>query len=550
MKITKILEKGNCGRVTDRGQEACIKAVSSRTETSYKAESLGKGAQHSEALSLGDTVDDGIVQLEFTLLSGEIPIPNRNGEVSRRHSTASALAGRPEHEGRQESLRCEESSVKPNGGDESLSKQDKLESRNDLLECILSRENMLKAWKRVKANKGSSGIDEMTVEEFPEFARHNWEHIRLSLMKGTYTPKAVRRVEIPKPTGGKRPLGIPSVLDRVIQQATAQVLGPLFEPVFSQNSYGFRPQRSAHQAIRAVQKAVQNGYTIAVDADLSKFFDTVNHDVLMRLLSVRVRDKRVMRLIVRYLHAGVSINGNVEATTQGVPQGGPLSPLLANIVLNELDKELEQRGHRFVRYADDFIVMVKSQSAGERVFGSIRNFIEKRLHLHVNETKSKVAPIGECRFLGFRVHRKRIRWDPDVEREFKRRIRVLTSRSWGVSMEVRLLKLSQYIRGWVNYFGISEYYTPIPKMDGWLRRRMRLCYWKMWKKPRKRMSELMKLGTNRKEAILAGRSRKGYWRLSRTLATQSGMTDAWLASQGLLSIKELWVAIHYPSSDG
>jgi RNA-directed DNA polymerase len=414
------------------------------------------------------------------------------------------------------------------------------------MERILARDNMLLAWKRVKANKGASGIDGMTIEEAPGYIRQHWEDMRSSLEKGTYMPKAVRRVEIPKPTGGKRPLGIPTVMDRLIQQAIAQVLGPLFDPTFSEYSYGFRPQRSAHQAIREVQKAAQEGYTIAVDTDLSKFFDTVNHDDLLRLVGARVKDRRVMRLIARYLHAGVMLSGRVEPTTEGVPQGGPLSPLLANIVLHELDKELERRGHRFARYADDFIIMVKSISAGQRVFANIKRFIGKHLHLHVNETKSKVAPLGECRFLGFRIHRKRICWDPGAEREFKRRIRELTSRSWGVSMEVRLHKLAEYMRGWCNYFGISEYYTPIPKLDHWIHRRVRLCYWKMWKKPRKRMAELMKLGTGRLQAVTTGRSRKGCWRLSRTLATQTGMTSAWLAKQGLLSLKELWVAIHYP----
>jgi len=521
--------------------------VSPRTETAYKAEETGKGTQHSKAQGSVSTVDAGVVQLQFAFLSGETPSSKEPRGVSRRHSTVSALTGRPEHEGRQEPLRRAAPSTKPNGGDGSLSAQDKPEPQSELLERILSRENMLKAWKRVKANKGAAGIDKMTVEQFPECIRHHWEDMRSSLKKGTYQPAPVRRVEIPKATGGKRPLGIPTVLDRVIQQAIAQVLGPLFEPVFSRHSYGFRPQRSAHQAVRAVQKAVQEGYTTAVDADLSKFFDTVNHDVLMRLVSVRVQDQRVMRLIARYLCAGVSINGRVQPTTQGVPQGGPLSPLLANVMLNELDKELEQRGHRFARYADDFIIMVKSHSAGQRVYAGIRKFIEKRLHLRVNDTKSKVAPIGECRFLGFRIHRRQIRWDPDVEREFKRRIRELTSRRWGISMEVRLQKLNEYMHGWINYFGIAKYYTPIPKLDSWIRRRIRLCFWKMWKKPRKRMSELMKLGTGRKQAVLAGRSRKGLWVLSRTLATQTGMTDAWLASQGLLSLKEQWVAIHYPN---
>ena len=519
--------------------------MSPRTETAYKAEETGKETQHSEAQGSVSTVDAGAVQLQFAFLSGEIP--DAIGEVSRRHSTAGVLAGRPEHEGRQEPPRCAAPSEKPNGRDGGPSTQDKPEPQSNLLERILSRENMLKAWKRVKANKGAAGVDAMSIEAFPEFIRHHWQAIRSSLRKGTYQPKPVRRVQIPKPTGGKRPLGIPTVLDRVIQQAIAQVLGPLFEPVFSQNSYGYRPQRSAHQAIRAVKETVQEGYTVAVDADLSRFFDTVNHDVLMRLLSVRVHDKRTMKLVARYLRAGVSINGHVEPTTQGVPQGGPLSPLLANVVLNELDRELEQRGHRFARYADDFIIQVKSQAAGERVYAGIRKFIEKRLHLSVNEDKSKVAPIGECRFLGFRIHRKQIRWDPEVEREFKRRIRQITSRRWGISMEVRLQQLREYMQGWINYFGISEYYSPLPKLDPWIRRRTRLCYWKMWKKPRKRMSELMKLGTHRKQAILAGRSRKGVWVLSRTLATQTGMTDAWLASQGLLSLKEQWVAIHYPN---
>jgi len=520
--------------------------VSPRTETAYKAKEAGEGPQHSEAQGSVSMVDAGVVQLQFAFLSGEIPTVQAEREVSRGHSTASALVGRPEHEGRQEPPRCAEPVTTPNGRTGNRRSEDKPESQSNLLERILSRENMLLAWKRVKANKGAAGIDAMTVEQLPEFVRQYWTHIRLSLEKGTYTPRAVRRVEIPKPTGGKRPLGIPTVLDRLIQQAIAQVLGPLFEPVFSEHSYGFRPQRSAHQAIRAVQNAAQEGYKVAVDADLSKFFDTVNHDVLMRLVGRRVNDKRVMRLIARYLCAGVSLNGCIEATAQGVPQGGPLSPLLANIVLHELDKELEQREHRFARYADDFIIMVKSRSAGQRVFASIRRFIEKRLCLCVNETKSKVAPLQECRFLGFRIHHKRIRWDPDVEREFKRRIRKLTGRNWGVSMEFRLHKLAEYMRGWGNYYGISEYYTPIPKLDKWIRRRVRLCYWKMWKKPRKRMAELMKLGTGKKEAILAGRSRKGYWCLSSTLATQSGMTSDWLAEQGLLSLKDLWVAIHYP----
>lgn len=286
---------------------------------------MGEPAQHGEAPGSVRTVDAEVVQLEFAFLSGEIPSVESGREVSRGRSTAGASVGRAEHEGRGEPLRSSQPSVKPYGGDGMRSPQDKPEPRNGLLERILSRGNMLKAWKRVKANKGAPGIDEMTVEKFPEFARKGWEHIRSSLMRGTYRPEPVRRVDIPKASGGTRPLGIPTVLDRVIQQAISQVFGGMFEPAFSENSYGFRPGRSAHHAVNAVRKAGAEGYAIAVDADLSKFFDTVNHDMLMRLLGRRVRDKRVLRLIAHYLRAGVSKDGVVEPVTEGVPQGGPLS---------------------------------------------------------------------------------------------------------------------------------------------------------------------------------------------------------------------------------
>ena len=559
--INEILEKGNCDSVRNGGKEACINSASLRTEMSSEAEVPGKLAQHNETLRSGTTVDGKAVQLEFTFLSGEASMScvsktesgvtgNRcvkHGGVSRRHSTDQALSGRPELERRKRSLRCAEPTTKPKGGAGNHRSQDKTDSYDDLIEQILSRENMLRAWKRVKANKGAPGIDQMTIKEFPAFIRQNWDTIRESIRKGTYNPMAVRRVEIPKPSGGVRPLGIPSVQDRLVQQAVAQVIGPLFELEFSPHSYGFRPGKSAHQAIRSVFAYSRQGYTFAVDADLSKFFDRVNHDHLMRLLRHKIKDAKLLRLIVRFLRAGVIVGGKYEETEQGVPQGGPLSPLLANIVLNELDQELERRGHRFVRYADDFIILVKSKRAGERVFQSISHFIEKRLHLKINKKKSKVAPLKECSFLGFAIVRGKIRWMPEAEREFKRRIRELTNRNWGVSMARRIRELTWYIRGWINYFGISEYYSPIPRLDEWIRRRMRLCYWKMWKRPRKRMSELMKLGTYRKTAILTGRSRKGPWRLSRTLATQTGMTNAWLSKQGVLSLKELWVNIHYPN---
>jgi RNA-directed DNA polymerase len=261
----------------------------------------------------------------------------------------------------------------------------------NLLERILTRENMRQAWKRVKANKGVAGVDGMSIEEFPEFARKHWAEIRQTVLDGTYKPKPVLRVEIPKATGGTRPLGIPTVMDRVIQQAIAQVLTPIFDPGFSESSYGFRPGRSAHDAVYKVREYIKEGYKIAVDMDLSKFFDTVNHDVLMNRVARQIRDKRVLKLIGKYLRAGVSVNGRYQRTVKGVPQGGPLSPLLANILLDDLDKELERRGHRFVRYADDFIILVKSQSAAERVSESIKRFLQKKLRLKVNENKSRIS---------------------------------------------------------------------------------------------------------------------------------------------------------------
>jgi len=417
-----------------------------------------------------------------------------------------------------------------------------------LLEQILSRENMLKAWKRVKANKGAPGIDNMSVEDFPEYARNKWDSIRESLLAGIYQPSPVRRVEIPKATGGTRPLGIPTVLDRVIQQSIYQVLMPIFDPDFSDHSYGFRPGRSAHDAVYQIREYIREGYRVAVDMDLSKFFDTVNHDVLMHRVARKVRDKRILRLIGKYLRAGVMVNGRLQATRKGVPQGGPLSPLLANILLDDLDKELERRGHRFVRYADDFIILVKSQRAGERVMLSVQRFLERKLKLKVNQDKSQVALTNQTDFLGFTFKGTKIRWSEKAFQEFKRRVKRLTGRSWFVSMEYRYKKLAQYLRGWMNYFGISEYYRPIPEIDHWLRRRLRMCYWKQWRYARTKVRKLRKLGTFLHTAISVAISRKGPWHLARTLATQTGMTNQWLMDQGLLSVKELWVNIHYPAT--
>ena len=419
-----------------------------------------------------------------------------------------------------------------------------------LMERVLSRQNLQRAWEQVKSNRGAPGVDGITVDQFPAFVRsEQWGIVRKSLMAGTYRPNPVRRVYIPKASGGQRPLGIPTVLDRVIQQALAQVLEPLFDPGFSDYSYGFRKRRGAHDAVRQAREYLRQGYTVAVDMDLAKFFDTVNFDILMHRVKRRVSDPLARRLIWRYLRAGVMENGQWSPSEQGVPQGGPLSPLLANIVLHDLDMELEKRGHRFVRYADDFMVLVKSERAGQRVMAGLTRFLEKKLRLTVNPVKSKVAPINQCCFLGFTFRRGKIVWSEKSEAQFKRRVKELTGRSWGVSMEYRIKKLSEYLRGWMAYFSLSEYYRPLPELDEWIRRRLRMCYWKMWKRCRKRVRELLKLGVSERHAVLTALSRKSYWHLSRTMATQSGMTNEWLKTQGLISVREQWIAFHYPAAN-
>mgnify|MGYP000038281534 FL=1 len=426
---------------------------------------------------------------------------------------------------------------------------EQFDPNENILERILSRENMQSAWKRVKSNKGSAGIDKMTIEDFPAFAQTNWDKIRESLLNGTYETKPVRRVEIPKGNTGKtRPLGIPTILDRLIQQAISQVLTPIFDSEFSEFSYGFRPGKSAHQAIYQLQKYVKEGYRVAVDTDLSKFFDTVEHDVLMSRVSRKVCDKRVLKLIGKYLRAGVMVKGRLQRTPKGVPQGGPLSPLLANILLDDFDKELETRGHRFARYADDFTILVKSERAGHRVMKSVKSYLERELKLIINQEKSQVVIVSKASFLGFTFKGAKIKWTDKAFSEFKRRIKLYTGRSWFVSMDVRFQKLAQYLRGWMNYYGISEFYTPIDGIDGWIRRRVRMCYWKQWRRVRTRVGNLLKLKTPRQHALATGSSRKGYWRLSKSLGTQTGMTNQWLAKQGLISVKELWVNIHYPTT--
>lgn len=432
----------------------------------------------------------------------------------------------------------------PHGGDALRRGAMQPALHDDLMEQVLDSTNLRQAWKRVKSNKGAPGVDGIHIEDFAEFARSSWPGIRQALCDGSYQPQPVRRVSIPKPSGGERLLGIPAIVDRVTQQAIAQVLTPIFDPGFSDASFGFRPERSAHGALRRVQTYIGEGYRTAVDLDLAKFFDNVQHDVLMARVGRKVRDKRLLALIGKYLRAGVLVGETLQATELGTPQGGPLSPLLANILLDDLDKELERRGHRFVRYADDLLILVKSRKAGERVMASVTRFLTRKLKLVVNEHKSHVVKTDDCVFLGFTFRGKKLRWSDRAFEDFRHKLRELTGRSWGVSMDYRLHKLTRYVRGWMGYFGISDYYRPIPELDGWLRRRIRMCYWKQWRRPRTKIRKLLALGTSKWQAIRTGLSSKAYWHLARTLATQTGMTNDWLQSQGLISVRDLWMKAH------
>ncbi len=429
----------------------------------------------------------------------------------------------------------------PNGGVVVARETGQPALHDDLMARVFERANLQRAWKRVKANRGAPGVDGVRIEDWPAHAIEHWEEMRRQLEAGSYRPQPVRRVMIPKRSGGERPLGIPTVTDRVIQQAIAQVLTPIFDPGFSASSHGFRPGRSAHGALEQIRGHLKAGYRIAVDLDLAKFFDQVQHDTLMARVARKVGDKRLLALIGRYLRAGVLIGEDLQPTDIGTPQGGPLSPLLANILLDDLDRELEHRGHRFARYADDVMILVKSQRAGERVMASVNRYLTEKLKLKVNEQKSRVIPTNQATYLGYTFRGTKLCWSEEAFADFKHRVRELTGRSWGVSMDYRFEKLAQYLRGWMGYFGKSEYYRPVPEIDQWLRRRIRMCYWKQWRWVRTKVRHLLALGVNKREAILTGISSKSWWHLSKTKATQMAMSNDWLKSQGLVSVRDLWL---------
>jgi RNA-directed DNA polymerase len=405
-----------------------------------------------------------------------------------------------------------------------------------LMEEVVERENLKEALKRVTANKGSPGVDGMTVHALADYLKGHWPAIREQLLSGSYKPQPVKRVEIPKPDGGVRKLGIPTVLDRLIQQAVMQVLQKRWDRTFSEHSYGFRPGRSAHQAVAQAQQHVAEGHRWVVDLDLEKFFDRVNHDKLMGRVAKRVTDKRVLTLLRAFLTAGVMENGLVSPVDEGTPQGGPLSPLLSNLVLDELDRELERRGHRFVRYADDCNIYVRSVRAGQRVMESVTRFISQKLKLKVNREKSAVARPQERKFLGFSLTRNRKpkrRIAPKAKVRFKQRVRELTGRTRGVSLEERVRELASYLRGWRSYFGFCQTPWVLVHLDSWIRRRLRSVLWVQWQQVGRRRAELERRGVSREWAKKTALSNLGPWRLSQDPSICQALPNAFFDALGL-----------------
>lgn len=417
--------------------------------------------------------------------------------------------------------------------------------KDGLLEFILSPANLNAAYKKVKSNKGSGGIDGMSTEGLLPYLREHGPELVASLREGTYKPNPVRRVEIPKANGKKRGLGIPTVVDRVVQQAISQVLEVLYEPQFSETSYGFRPHRGAHKALLKCGEYIEQGYVFTVDMDLEKFFDTVSHSKLIEVLSRTVKDGRVVSLIHRYLNAGVINRGKYEPSRLGVPQGGPLSPMLSNIMLNELDKELERRGHKFVRYADDLVILCKSRKAAQRTYEHIIPFIENKLFLRVNKEKTKVAYMRDIKFLSYAFGRRngkcQYRLHPESVKKMKGKIRELTSRSNGWSYEYRKQRLTWYIRGWSNYFSLAGYKRGVEEWDSWLRHRIRMCIWKSWKRVRTRYKNLQKLVPEENRVRTAAFCRKSYWRMASHPVVHEALSDERLRQAGYPTFTEYYV---------
>ena len=420
------------------------------------------------------------------------------------------------------------------------------EQTEGLLEQILSRENLNRAYKQVMRNKGAGGIDGMQVDELLPYLKGNKDELVQFLRDGTYRPKPVRRVEIPKENGKTRKLGIPTVVDRLIQQAICQVLSPNFEKQFSDNSFGFRPKRSAHHALRRCQTNITEGYKYVVDMDLEKYFDTVNQSKLIQILSETIKDGRVISLIHKFLRAGVMVGGMFEDSSEGVPQGGPLSPLLGNIMLNECDHELEKRGHRFVRYADDLMIFCKSKKAANRTLNHILPYIEEKLFLRVNREKTQVAHVSRVKYLGygFYIHKGegRLRIHPKSIQKLKDKVRQITGRSNGMGIEARKTRLNQVVRGWMNYFKLADAKMLIQRLDEWIRSRIRMVTWKRWKKVRTRFENLKRLGIKKEQAWMWANTRKGYWRTAHSPILSRALSNERFKHAGYLSLMECFSA--------
>ena len=415
--------------------------------------------------------------------------------------------------------------------------------KGDLWLQLLSKDNRRQALKRVERNAGAPGIDNMTTDELRRWLEDHWSTLRKSLEDDTYRPQPVRQVNIPKPDGGQRTLGIQTVVDRMISQALAQILTPLFDPTFSESSFGYRSGRSAQQAVNAAQGYVADGHRWVVDVDLDKFFDRVQHDRLMARVARKVKDKRILKLIRRFLNAGIMNNGLQEASTEGTPQGSPLSPLLSNIMLDDLDKEIEARGHRFVRYADDVRIFVKSERAASRVLDGVTHFVEKRLGLKVNAKKSKVIKASKATLLGFGFYSLKgikLRVAPGAIKRFKDELRRLTKRNWGVSMQYRIDSINGYVQSWMAYYRIADTPNVFGKLDAWLRRRLRQVHWKQWKRIRTRISKLQSLGISLSTARYWGSSTKGSWHLAGTMVLDVALPVAYWHDKGLVGIEPTW----------
>ncbi len=415
-------------------------------------------------------------------------------------------------------------------------------SSRPMIERVVAWDNLQKAWKRVRRNQGAPGPDGITIAEFPAYFYKVGPTVIRQLRSGTYRPSPARRKTIEKQDGGHRNLGIPNVLDRLIQQAIVQILTPIFDPDFSESSFGYRPKRSAHGAIKQIKRIIQAGYRHCVDMDLSKYFDTIQHDVLMSRVSRKVRDKPLLRVIGEYLRAGIMVDNQFQPTPEGTMQGGPLSPLLANILLDDFDKELETRGLRFVRYADDFLVFTKTAQAAQRVFVSVGRYLTGKLKLMINQQKSRVCKTSEVEFLSYQFHGfgGQIRISPRKVQKLRERARALLNRNHSQSLKARIETLNTYLRGWMGYFALAALKSPLDELDMWLRRRVRACVWKQWRNPRTRIRRLQQLGVSRDEAHSHGASRKGPWRMSQAKAVHIALNNKWLSDQGLLSLSALW----------